>query len=178
METIYRFLSVFFCKSNRNAESDPVWTEFFRQLNENIEAVLHCGVDKDGIPYFVKAHPSGSCYIYIHFFSPRFDYNPRLMRAILRYDEEDRKKNEIQLVDIVFNAKVYSRGIGNALMQGIVRYATFQGVNCIHGVRAAQNEEQRARQISYYSKYGFRFVEKNGQTHLYLYLTEGTETTS
>lgn len=178
MASLYRFVSLFWRKSNRNAGPDPVWSEFVKQLNDNIESVLHCGIDKDGIPYFVKAYPSGSRYIYIDFCSPRFDYNPRLMRAILRYDEEDRKKNEIHLVDIVFNVPVYSRGIGNALMQGIIRYATLQGVNCIHGVRVAQNEEQRARQISYYSKYGFRFVDKNGQTHLYLYFPEGTETTS
>lgn len=156
----------------------PDWELFLRHIDQHRNSVLHVGFDKEGIPFYVKARPSGN-YVYIEFCSPRFDYNPSWIRADLRYDKEDQCKGRLYIVIIDVPASHISKGFGTGLMRGILRYAQMQGVDFVEGEQRWNDDEQRQRQVSYYSKYGFEFIRdpERGKTYLRLDLRKRIDST-
>lgn len=158
--------------------SSVEWNVFFEKLNQNADSLLHVGFDKEGTPFFVKARESGN-YIYIECCSPHFNYAPRAVRADLRYNQEDQRAGRLYMMLIDVPIQHISKGFGNALMRGILRYAHIQGIDFLEGEQHWENEEQRQRQISYYSKYGFDFIRdpELRKTYLRLDLRKGIEPT-
>ncbi|MGE7932108.1 hypothetical protein [Viridibacillus arvi] len=81
----------------------------------------------------------------------------RHLRMYLNFNEQG-----MQIADIQILRKVeQSRGYGELMMETALHIAAIREAKTVFGDMVSDNDEQRVRQINYYSKYGFTISPEN-----------------